>query len=346
MKAAIFEGPPGSWPGKPLKVQEIPCPSPDVREVLVRVSACGICRTDLDYLKEGLRPPGKLPLVLGHEASGIVEQTGEGVKSYRRGDRVIICCIVPCGHCRPCMSGRENLCDAMDIIGASRHGAYAEHVAVPEKALVKLLPEIPLESGSLLSESLPTSYHAICDIGSVSAGNTVAIFGATGGLGLAAVQICSALGARTIAIGRTDWKLDMASKFGAWDTISAARTDRVDEKIIEVTHGGADAAIDMTGNSRMMEMACRSTRPGGKTVIVGYGMKNFEVPAKRLMWYELQVLGSRAFTHKNVLDVMRMVQEGRIRLDDLISHRLCLDEINEAFKLLDAGSVIRALVIP
>jgi D-arabinose 1-dehydrogenase-like Zn-dependent alcohol dehydrogenase len=231
----------------------------------------------------------------------------------------------------------------MNIVGASRHGAYAEYVAVPQEALVRLPPGTPVQDMALAAESLPTSYHAITSVAKVKMNEMVAIFGGTGGLGLGAVQICSSIGAKAIAIGRKSWKLDKARSMGAQFALAVDEFEKVTKRMFPE---GFDVALEISGNWKMAEMACRSVKAGGRVVIVGYLMKDFGIPAKRLMWYELQIMGARAFTHREVTDVIQMIHERRLRPGELISHKIPLGELNDGFALLDRGDALRILAIP
>ncbi len=345
MKAAIFHGPAGSWPEKPVTIEEVPTPRIGAGEVLVRIAACGVCRTDLEYLKE-IRTPKKPPIILGHEPSGVIEEVGNGVTSLHTGDRVIIPCIFPCGRCSSCRSGRSNLCASAELIGASRDGAYAEYIAVPQES-VSVLPEgLPLAECAILGDAVATPYHALVSVARIKPGDSVAVFGASGGLGLAAVEIASALGATVIGVGRQAWKLQKAKDLGASHVISTLEAPKVESEIHRVVPGGVDISLDASGVPGLIEAAGRATRPGGRVVVMGFSLGRFEIPINRLVWLEHNIHGSKNYHPDDLGRVIRMVQRGMVHPAEMVSHRFALDDINKAFGALDRGEMLRGIVIP
>ncbi|MFQ5827505.1 MAG: zinc-binding dehydrogenase, partial [Dehalococcoidia bacterium] len=312
-----------------MVIEEVPTPQIGAGEVLVRVAACGICRTDLEYLKE-IRTPKEPPIILGHEPSGIIEEVGDEVESLRKGDRVIISCIVPCGRCPACRSGHQNLCPSAELIGANRDGAFAQFIAVPQDGVYLLPEELPLPESAILGDAVATSYHALVSVAQIKSGDTVAIFGASGGLGLAAVEIASSLGATVIGVGRQAWKLDKAKEFGASQVISTLEVPRVDQEINRITLGGADISLDASGIPSLIEAAGRSTRPGGKVVVMGFSLGKIEIPVNRLMWLEHSIHGSKNYYPDDLKRIVQMVQKGMLHPSRLVSHRFALEDINEA----------------
>jgi D-arabinose 1-dehydrogenase-like Zn-dependent alcohol dehydrogenase len=328
-----------------MVIEEVPIPQIGAGGVLVRVAACGICRTDLEYLQE-IRTPKEPPIVLGHEPSGTIEEVGDGVESLHRGDRVIISCIFPCGRCPACRSGHPNLCASAELIGASRDGAYAEFIAAPQEGVYPLPEELPLEESAILSDALATPYHALVCVAQVKQGDTVAIFGASGGLGLAAVEIASSLGATVIGVGRQAWKLEKAKEFGASYVISTLEVSRVDREINRITLGGADISLDASGIPSLIEAAGRSTRPGGRVVVMGFSLGKIEIPINRLVWLEHSIHGSKNYHLDDLKMVIQMAQRGMVHSERLVSHRFALEDINEAFRALDRGEMLRGIVVP
>lgn len=346
MKAAIFYGPGGSWPQKPMVIKEVPKPTAGTNEVLVKVAACGLCRTDLEYLKgEGstLKPP---PIILGHEPSGIVAEAGAGVSGIEAGQRVLIATPISCLSCDLCRSGRENLCPNMVIVGANRDGAFAEYVVVPAAGVYSLPDSLPLEESSIISDAAGTSYHAIYNRANVRRGDTVAIYGASGGLGLICTQLASNLGATVIGVGRKRWKLERARELGASEVISTEEVDQADRVVKQMTGGGVDISVDVTGVPLMIESAFRATRPGGRVVIVGFSFHKLQLSINRFIWHELSVMGSKNYHLTDLPKVVELVQKGVINLSKVISHRFKLEEINEAYQMLDRGEIRRGIVIP
>lgn len=346
MKAAIFEGPAGSWPQKPMVIREVPVPSLGPEDVLIRVAACGLCRTDLEYLHEGLVPPKEPPLILGHEPSGTVEEVGQEVKGLKKGDGVLITFTITCGRCRYCRTGRENLCEDAKVIGASRDGAFAEYISVPAKVVYPLPEDLPLEESAIISDAIATPVHAVVDVAQVKPGDKVVICGASGGLGLATVQIANSLGAQVIAVGRKRWKLEKALEFGAAMAISTLETERPEKEVLALTGGGADIAFDTTGVPEMVELACRMIRPGGKIVVTGFSPHQVKIRINRLMWFEQQILGARTYRPVDFYRAVEMVRKNMVNIHQLVSHRFPLTEINAAYQKLSQGEILRGLIIP
>lgn len=345
MKAAVFYGPSGSWPQKPMLIEEVAQPRPGPHDVLLKVAACGICRTDLEYLKES--PPMKAPpIILGHEPSGVVVEVGAEVKNVKIGQRVLVAFSIPCRTCHYCRSGQENLCPDTIVVGASRDGAFAEYLVVPAMAVYPLPAGLPLEESCVISDAVATSHHALYEIAETRPGDTVVVFGASGGLGLICVQMASAIGANVIGVGRKRWKLEKAKEFGAKEVVSIDEVERVDQVIRRLTGGGADISIDVTGVPSMVETAFRSTRLGGKVVVVGLSFHKVQLEINRLVWLQLTVRGCRTYNPVNLPKVLKLVESGVVDLGKIVSHRFKLEQINEAYQALDKGEIIRGIVIP
>lgn len=338
MKAAVFYG-----PNQPLKVEEYPTPKPGRGEALVKVAACGVCHTDLHYLK-GVPTFKKPPMILGHEISGTVAELGEDVKEVSVGDRVLVPAILPCGKCYYCRIGRENICLNLLMVGNMVDGGYAEYVKVPAKDLIKLPDEIPLQEGAVIADAITSPYAAVVKRAELKPGETVAVWGATGGLGLNTVQIAAAMGGKVIALGRREENLKLAKEIGAWQTINLKEDKEPVKTIRRLTGGGVDVAFDCTGVPQVMEQAFESVRQGGRFIIVGYSDKPITINAGRIMFRELEIRGVMGCRPIDYYGAVELVRSGRIRL--LVSHKLPLEQINEAFKLLEEGKVTRAIVTP
>jgi 6-hydroxycyclohex-1-ene-1-carbonyl-CoA dehydrogenase len=340
MKAAVFHG-----DGLGLVVEEWPMPEPGPGEVLVRVAACGVCHTDLHYLDHGtptFKPP---PLVLGHEVSGTVEAVGRGVASAAPGDRVLLPAVLPCGGCRACREGRENLCERGRMLGNHVDGGYAEYVAAPAKDLVSLPEEIPLVEAAIIADALTSPFHAVVRRGRVAPGDRVVVVGC-GGIGLNLVQIAAALGARVIAVDRVEEKLEWARRLGASATVHPPSTERADKAIRLLVDGGADVAFEAVGNASTQELALSCLRAGGRLVLVGYSPETLAIPAGRVMFRELEIVGSLGCRPVDYPRVVELVRQGRLVLGELVTHRFPLDEIDRALDLLRRGEAIRSVVIP
>ena len=337
MKAAVFYG-----AGQPLKIEDVPTPEIGPEEALIKIAACGVCHTDLHYL-EGVPTFKKPPLILGHEASGIVTKVGEKVTEVKESDRVLIPPVLTCGSCYNCRIGRENLCRNIVMIGNSIDGAYAEYTKIPAKDLIKLPTEIPLEEASIISDAMSTPFHALKNRANLRPGDSVVIYG-VGGVGLNAVQIASALGAFVIAVDKVEEKLQHARKLGASETINVDVENPV-KAVRRITGGGADVAVEAIGIPEVMRMAYDSVRWGGRAVIVGYSHKDLTISAARLMFREIEVYGSLGCRIVDFPPLIDMVRRGKLKL--LVSNKMSLDQINEALEMLKNGKIkTRAIVIP
>lgn len=337
MKAAVFYG-----ADQPLKIEEVPTPEISAEEALIKIAACGVCHTDLHYL-EGVPTFKKPPLILGHEASGIVTKVGEKVTKVKENDRVLIPPVLTCGTCYNCRIGRENLCRNIVMIGNSIDGAYAEYTKIPAKDLIKLPTEIPLEEASIISDAMSTPFHALKNRANVRPGDSVVIYG-VGGVGLNAVQIAVALGAFVIAVDKVEEKLQHARDLGASETINVDVENPV-KAVRRITGGGADVAVEAIGIPEVMRMAYDSVRWGGRAVIVGYSHKDLTISAARLMFREIEIYGSLGCRIVDFPPLVDMVRRGKLKL--LVSNKMPLDQINEALEMLKKGKIrTRAIVIP
>jgi 6-hydroxycyclohex-1-ene-1-carbonyl-CoA dehydrogenase len=340
MKAAVFHGAEGG-----LKVEEIPVPQVGPDQILVKVAACGACHTDLHYIEHGVPTFKKPPLVLGHEASGIVEEVGVDVGNFKTGQRVLIPAVLTCGHCRFCRMGRENICSNMKMLGNHFDGAYAEYVAVPAKDVLDLPQSIPIEDASIIADALSTPYHAVKNRARVQPGDTVAVFGC-GGVGINAVQVAATVGAYVIAVDINERKLQWATELGAARTINASKVDRVSKEIKKLTGGGADIAMEVIGDPRVIEEAFESVRIGGRLCIVGYTHEPISIVGGKIMFKEIEVIGSLGCPPGEYVPLIRMVELGRINVTRLVTHRFDLDQIQGAFDVMKQGESLRSIVIP
>lgn len=340
MKAAVFHG-----PHQPLRLEDWPTPRPGPGEILVRVAACGVCHTDLHYIDHGVPTFKKPPLILGHEPSGVVAAAGPESQPWREGDRVLLPAVYGCGRCRMCRTGRENICDQMVMFGNNVDGAYAEYLLAPAKDALPLPPEVPLVEGAIIADAITTPYHAVVNRGRVRAGDQVVVFGC-GGIGLNVVQVAAAVGASVIAVDVVARKLEWARQFGAAATVDAASVERVDKEVRKLTGGGADIAFEAIGKPATQEQAMASLRTGGRFVVVGFSEEPLQLQAGRVMYRELEIIGSlgcRAVDYPRVLELAR---QGKIKVAELVTGRFALDDVNAAFDLLRRGEGIRSVVTP
>jgi S-(hydroxymethyl)glutathione dehydrogenase/alcohol dehydrogenase len=357
MQAAVLETIPGA-----LVVDELQVRSPDAHEVLVRTVASGLCHSDLHFM-EGLYQCA-LPAVLGHECAGIVESVGERVTYVQPGDHVVTCVSGFCGSCAACLKGSPHLCDKIAIAPDParprlRRGdevvdqfaglaGFAEQLLVHEHYLVKIRPDIPLDRAALLGCGVTTGVGAVINTAAVRPGQTVAVIGC-GGIGLNAVQAAALVGAgRVIAVDRVASKLELATAFGATDTVDASTVDPV-LAVLELTGGGVDHAIEAIGSVATAQQAFTMLAAGGTATVIGMiplGQK-LEIEGVQLL-AERKLQGSIMGSNRFRLDMPQYIEwylAGRLKLDELVSGTMPLDRINEGFAALKTGEVARQLVV-
>ena len=340
MKAALFYG-----PNQPLKIEDVERPQAGPGEIVIKVAACGVCHTDLHYIDHGVPTFKKPPLILGHETSGVVEELGEGVAQFKPGDKVLLPAVLSCGICKFCRTGRENICENMIMFGNNIDGAYAEYVKAPAKDAFSLPDEIPLEEGAIIADAITTPYHAVVNRGEVKPGDKVVIFGC-GGVGLNVVQIAAALGAEVIAVDILDAKLEWAKKLGASQTMNPQKVERIDKEVRKLTAGGADVSFEVIGNPKTMEQAFACLRQGGRLVVVGYSSENMNLNLGRVMYREMEVIGSLGCRPVDYPRVIQLARKGKIKIAELVTKKFPLAEVNSAFDLLRKGEGIRSVVVP
>jgi S-(hydroxymethyl)glutathione dehydrogenase/alcohol dehydrogenase len=358
MKAAVLHA-----VNQPMTIEEVSLAKPKAREVLVRTAYAGLCHSDLHFI-EGLYPH-PLPAVLGHEVAGVVEQVGSDVTYLAPGDHVIGCLSVFCGSCQYCTSGRTVLCDNTEVKmlpGQSRRlswqkegpinqflnlSAFAETLLVHENALVKIDKEIPLDRATLVGCGVITGVGAVVNTARIPVGSTVAVIGC-GGVGLSAVNGAAIGGAsRVIALDTQPSKLELAKEMGATDTILVGNDDPV-QAVKDLTGGGVEFSFECLGLKATAEQAFAMLRPGGTATIVGmvpFGVK-IELHGYDFL-RERKIQGSSMGSNHFRTDMPRLLtmwKQGRLKLDHLISRKIALDEINDAFARLKGGHVVRQLI--
>jgi 6-hydroxycyclohex-1-ene-1-carbonyl-CoA dehydrogenase len=340
MRAAVFHE-----AHRPLALEEVPRPSPGEGEVLVRVAACGVCHTDLHYIDHGVKTFMPPPLILGHEAAGTVEELGVNARGRSLGERVLLPAVLPCGACENCRRGRENICENLRMFGNNIPGAYAEFVVAPAKDCIPMPADVPLEEGAIIADAISTPFHAVKNRGRVQAGDRVAVFGC-GGLGMNVVQCALAFGASVIAVDLSEEKLAMAKGLGATATFNPRTTERMDKEIRKLTGGGVDVAFECIGRADTIRQAFDTVRRGGRLVVVGYCMDEVPLPVAKLMYYEIEVVGSLGCPPVEYPRLIDLVRRGRIQLLSMVTARMPLERINDAFDLLRRGEGMRTVVIP
>lgn len=353
---------------RPLAVEEVELKPPQLGEVLVKIAAAGLCHSDLSVIN-GDRPR-PTPMLLGHEAAGIVESVGPGVDDLARGDHVVLIFIPSCGHCLPCAEGRPALCTAGaasntagTLMGGQRRifrgdtsinhhmgcSAFAEYAVVSRRSLVKVDPELPLDEAALFGCAVLTGVGAVVNTARMPLGATCAVVG-LGGVGLAALLGAVASGAsRIVAVDLDADKREFAKKLGATDAFDGGAADAIDA-IRTATGGGVDLAFEFAGSVKAMDLAYRITRRGGTTVTAGlpHPTHTLPLPLTHLVAEERTVKGSYIGTCVPQRDLPRYValyRQGRLPVDKLLTHRLKLDEINGGFERLRNGKAVRQVVV-
>jgi 6-hydroxycyclohex-1-ene-1-carbonyl-CoA dehydrogenase len=339
MKAAMFYG-----PGQPFVVEEVPTPEPGPGEVLVKIAACGVCHSDLHYTDHNLPTFKKPPLILGHEASGVVAAVGRGVTHWTEGDRVILPTLYGCGVCFACRQGRENICNKQIMFGNNIDGAFAEYIAVSQNNLFTLPEELPLIESCIIADASATPYHAVANRGRVRPGDSVAVFGC-GGIGVNVVQMATIAGGQVFAVDIANEKLEWAKKMGAAVTINSSQVERVDKEIRKLSGGGVDVAFEAIGLPATQEAAFASTRNGGRLVLVGFSAKPMTLNSGRTMYREMEVIGSLGCPASEYPKVIELARTGKIKVKEIVTACFPLDKINDAFETLRRGEGIRTVVV-
>lgn len=347
--------------GRPLTVEQIEIRSAQGREVKVRVGACAICHSDIHYIDGAWG--GDLPAVYGHEAAGEVVEVGSEVTDVVIGDRVVVTLLRACGNCFHCVTDEPYLCEGefsldgepvlrgdMPVTQGMRTGAFAEYVLVDQSQVVGIPAVTPLDTASLLACGVLTGVGAVTRTAQVPPGSRVAVIGA-GGVGLNSIQGAVLAGAEVVvALDVTEQKLKTAREFGATHTADATASDAVDA-IRSFTQGrGADYVFVTVGSGAAIEQGLASLRPGGALVLVGMPASSVTaaVAAADFAGSGQRILGSKmgsARIRKDIPMLLALYQQGRLKLDELISGRYSLDRINEAIESSRSGQALRNVVI-
>jgi S-(hydroxymethyl)glutathione dehydrogenase/alcohol dehydrogenase len=346
MKAAVMRA-----VGEPLGIEDVHIDTPGPREVLVRTVATGVCHSDLHVLEGSL--PNPTPTVLGHEPAGVVEAVGSEVRHVAPGDHVIGCLSAFCGSCEYCIAGRPNLCegeatmrragepprlskDGEAIVQFVHLSAFAERMLVHDRV-------------ALIGCGVTTGLGAVFNTARVAAGRTVAVIGC-GGIGLSVVQGARIAGAgRIVAVDTAAWKLDLAKRLGATDTVDAGAGNPV-PPVVEMTSGGVDYAFEAIGTPATVRQAVRMTRKGGTIVMIGVvpAGVNVELPGADIVLREKRILGCMMGSNRFRTDMPRYVElyrSGQLHLDEMISARLPLERVNEAFETMRRGAAARSVLV-
>jgi len=331
---------------KNVVVEDVPLPSIGKNEVLVRIGGIGVCHSDL-HLVNGLISVPKYPIILGHEGAGTVEKIGEGVKDVKVGERVGLYYLSVCGECEYCITGRENLCDKLLNLGFEMEGTWAEYVKVPASSVIKLPEGIPFEQAALAGCAVVTPFHANFE-GNVQPGKSVAIIG-IGGVGFHGLEWSRIFGGSPIiAVDINDEKLKRAKNAGADYTVNAKNEDPI-AAIRRLTGGtGADIVFEYIGKKESMENAIKSTKKGGRTVMVGITPQNITYNALDLLNNGQTITVCQNHTRDQMKAVLRLMVLGRIDVGKSITGRHSLKDAAKAVDELNSQSnnPTRIVLIP
>ncbi len=356
--------------GEPLEVDTVQLEGPREGEVMVEVKATGVCHTD-EYTLSGADPEGLFPAVLGHEGAGVVVEVGARVETLSVGDHVIPLYTPECRQCKFCTSGKTNLCGAIRETqgqglmpdGTSRFSqggetilhymgtsTFANFTVLPEIAVAKIRDDAPFDKVCYIGCGVTTGLGAVMNTAKVEPGANVAVFG-LGGIGLNVIQGARLVGAdRIIGIDLNPGKRALAEQFGMTDFINPAEVDNVTDAIIDMTDGGVDYSFECIGNVEVMRQALECCHKGwGESIIIGVAGAGQEIAARPFQLVTGRVWRGTAFGGaKGRTDVPKIVDwymDGKINIDDLITHTMPLTDINNAFDLMHAGESIRSVVV-
>ena len=329
MKAAVLEE-----FKQPLVVREVPQPTPDPDSAIVKVEACGICRSDWhawmgDWSWIGFSPT--LPIIPGHEFCGVVEEVGKNINNFQSGDRVVVPFNNGDGICPLCQSGHQNLCLNLQVPGFTFDGGYAQYVNIPRARynLVRLPESISFLEAASMGCRFMTSFHGIVHQAKVQPGEWVVVYGC-GGIGLASVHIASAIGARVIAVSRTEEKLNKAEMLGADGVVSATKEDPV-KAILEITKGGAHVAVDALGEAITCRNAIDSLRSRGRHLQIGLTTQKekgeIALPIDLIVVKEIAVIGSMGMQASRYGEILAMIASGKLKSISLVTKTVSIEEV-------------------
>ena len=347
----------------PLQIEEVKIGKPGPHEVLIRTAAAGVCHSDLHFIEGSY--PHPLPAVLGHESAGVVEQIGSEVRTVKVGDHVITCLSAFCGHCEFCLTGHMSLCVSPEtkrgaddeprlsqekgpMLQYLNLSSFAEQMLIHEHACVSIRKDMPLDRAALIGCAVMTGVGSVFHTAKVRPGETVAVIGC-GGVGLAAINGAAIAGAgRIIAIDMSKSKDNMAKHFGATDFICASDTDPVKE-VMEMTKGGVHQSFEAVGLKKTTEQAFGMLRRGGTANVIGMIPvgQTVEIPGYAFLG-EKRIQGSAMGSNHFPVDMPRLVDmylAGKLKLDEMISRRIKLEEVNDAFTEMKTGQIARSVIV-
>ncbi len=357
--------------GQPLEIRnDIEVEAPRAGEVKIRYGASGVCHSDVSMQNGTMFP--NCPIVLGHEGAGVIEEVGEGVTSVKVGDHVVVSWVPQCGECFFCKRGEGFLCKTADPSlasgglldgtprftsgGAPVHqmaatGSFSEVSIIPAIGAVKIDDDVPMKVAALIGCGVLTGVGAAMNTASIKPGDTVAVVGC-GGVGLNVIQGARIAGAsRIIAVDMNETKLQMAKEFGATDVVNASQVDAVGQVMTLTEERGADVSFEVIGLQQTIDQVITMTRRGGEVVLVGVPKMDAMVQIPAFLGLVLQgktIKGcwyGSSNTHEDIPKLVALYKSGELKLDELISRTITLDEVNEAFDAMATGEVARSVIV-
>ena len=357
--------------GKPLAIETVTLEGPKEGECLVEIKATGICHTD-EFTRSGEDPEGLFPAILGHEGAGVVVEVGKGVETLKKGDHVIPLYTPECGKCEYCLSGKTNLCQAIRETqgqglmpdGTSRFSigkdkifhymgtsTFANYTVVPEIALAKIREDAPFDKVCYIGCGVTTGIGAVINTAKVQSGDNVIVFG-LGGIGLNVIQGARMVGANMIVgVDINPARKDIAEKFGMTHFVNPDEVEGdLVPYLVDLTKGGADHSFECIGNVATMRQALECCHKGwGESTIIGVAGAGQEIATRPFQLVTGRVWRGTAFGgargRSDVPEIVDWYMEGKINIDDLITHQMPLDDINKAFELMHSGESIRSVVV-
>lgn len=334
--------------GEPLSLDLVELPKVGADDVLVDIRASGICHSDINY-RYGFVSVAKLPIILGHEISGVIAEVGNKVEGMEKGDRVCVHYVVSCGQCLFCRTSRENFCEKYQMIGMTIDGGFAEYIAVPASNVLKLPDAVPFEQGAIMGCAVSTAFHAL-KRGRVDEGDTVVVYG-VGGLGAHAVQLANKVfgAGNVIAVDVLDEKLKLAKELGADEVVNAAHEDPA-ESINAITKGKlADVVLDFVGLRKTIENGINCVGKGGRIVIVGIGrVEDVTVsPYRSIIRKEMELIGVNDHFKSELATLIKLTASGKIDLSTSVTHRIRLEDVNLGMEILEKkiGNPLRVVIV-
>lgn len=317
---------------KPLEIEDVDAPEIDEGGALVKVDACGVCRSDWHaWQGNALIDNIHLPHTLGHEPAGTVVEVGENVEEIVEGDNVVIPFNLCCGRCSKCRNGHENMCENLLATGfeAEVQGAFGEYIYVPNADFnaVRLPDGIDAVDAAGMGCRFMTAFHALSHRGEIRGGDTLSVYG-VGGVGLSAVHIGSKLGANVIAVDIVDEKLEKATELGATHTVNPKETDPVDA-IQDITDGGADFSIDAIGSPETCRQSVNSVDTMGAHIQIGLLSEEVTLPIREVQLNEIDIRGSRGMQPSRLDEIFNMVESGKLEPQKIVSEQIALEEVSE-----------------